>query len=118
VVTFGDVEIVPVPPLVTAATDPIDDPGALRIRRFYPNPFRGHTLVEYGIPEKADVEIGVYDAAGRLVCAERLPDVPGGWRTYVFRRVDSDGNMLPSGVYFCRFNSPGGAATKKVVILR
>lgn len=42
-------------------------PRAFYLAPVKPNPFRTATTVEFGLPRAAHVEIGVYDATGRLV---------------------------------------------------
>ncbi|HWP83407.1 MAG TPA: T9SS type A sorting domain-containing protein [Bacteroidota bacterium] len=83
----------------------------------YPNPFNPTTLIEFGVPARAVVELVVYDLLGRPVASllneERFP----GYHSVVF-----DGGGLPSGVYFFKLTATGPETSfvqiRKLVLLR
>jgi hypothetical protein len=41
----------------------------------FPNPFNPATVIRYNLPERADVNLSVYDVAGRLIetSGQRIP---------------------------------------------
>jgi len=90
----------------------------LRVLTNTPNPFTHGTRFEYGLPEQADVDISVYDAAGRRVYSERIASVGAGWHTVYFEGRQSNGQPLPSGVYFYRVQALRSVVTRKMVIVR
>ncbi len=65
-----------------------------------PNPFSRSTVVQFGLPEAAEVRLVVYDALGREVA--RLADgrLDAGWHAARF-----DGAALPAGVYVVRMEA-------------
>jgi hypothetical protein len=116
IATFGDVHVWPLTPLTG-----IESPSVvnrLTLRQQYPNPFRTESRLDYGLPRASDVDITIYDVAGRRVYQERVRDASPGWNEFVFRGRDQKGRALPSGVYFFRMTAGGEAATRKIVLLR
>lgn len=80
-----------------------------------PNPFRYKTTIEYAIPEETVVKLKVYDVSGReirtLVSGLKRPGV----YTVTWDGMNSKGEILPSGIYFGRLESPSSYATAKLV---
>lgn len=90
----------------------------LTVRHNTPNPFSSGTLFEYGLPSESDVEVNVYDAAGRRVFTRRVSAVQAGWHNFYFDGRDGRGRDLPSGVYFYRVQTRYATASRKMVIVR
>jgi photosystem II stability/assembly factor-like uncharacterized protein len=84
----------------------------------WPNPFHGSTVITFSVPILTDVELAVYDVAGRrvaLLIRDRLgPDRVN----YLWDGTNNAGSEVASGVYFLRLTAGGMDATKKLVILR
>ena len=83
------------------------------ISQNYPNPFNPSTTIQYGLPHRSHVTIGVFNALGQLIV--NLVDGPqdaGDHETRI------DGSKLASGVYFCRMQAEGFAQTLKLVLIR
>jgi hypothetical protein len=96
-------------------------PTRFFLGRPVPNPFARTSTIEYWIPaghEGAEAELGMYDAAGRLV-RELVsnPETPGVHRA-VWDGRDANGAEVSSGVYFCRMEAGSFQARRKVVIIR
>jgi uncharacterized repeat protein (TIGR02543 family) len=105
---FGDITGIDAPPGIDALT----------VLQNSPNPFRGDTELNVGLPRNSDVEISVFDVAGRLVNNLRVRDARAGWNRIPFRGIDSSGRPLPSGVYFYRVRAADATMTRKFVIIR
>jgi len=80
-----------------------------------PNPFRSQTCIGFALPHGSSVRLTVFDATGSLVrvLADR-PEAPG------FRRVTWDGRdwadrLVPSGLYFYRFEAGEFTAVGRVL---
>ena len=82
-----------------------------------PNPFRTETYLNVGLPREGEVDIAVFDVAGRKLYSQRSPGAAG-WNRFLFAGRDDSGRALPSGVYFYQVRTPGAAVTNKLVILR
>jgi hypothetical protein len=79
-------------------------PGEIALEDPWPNPFRARAVVQYDLPQEAEVSLVVYDANGRrrAVLAEGL--APAGHHSLV---IDA-GNpafKIGAGVYFIRLEA-------------
>ncbi|TET46678.1 hypothetical protein E3J62_03505 [candidate division TA06 bacterium] len=95
-----------------------------------PNPFARSiklTLVsKMGTQSEDAVSLYIYDITGQLVKTFHMGGdgedsgevAPGYCHTLVWDGKDDRGNGLPSGVYFCRFNSRHGSVSSKLIFLR
>ena len=85
------------------------------------NPTPGYVSVRYRLPpshEYYDVEVSVYDVAGRLLRHSRyLGQAPGPYQFHWHGGGGQSGSV-PAGVYFVRVEAGPWSATKKVVLLR
>lgn len=77
----------------------------------YPNPFAQNTLIEYTIPEASTVSINIMDVRG-VVISRLLKDQKQDGGTH---RITFESETLPSGVYICTLDTPGGRRTHKIV---
>jgi C1A family cysteine protease len=94
--------------VTSVSTDVEDMPGFTnRLEQNYPNPFNGTTTITYSIAEHSEVDVRIYDTAGRLVSVlERTTREPGRYST-VWRGTDREGRAVTSGVYFCSIKAGG-----------
>lgn len=105
----------------TAPTD-VDDPPTPRSFALHPNvpnPFNPQTTIHYDVPASgADVNIAIYDVAGRLV--RELVDerrAAGRWSVQ-WNGEGTRGERVASGVYFYRMRAGSFVETKKMVLLK
>lgn len=91
-------------------------PTAFGLSRPAPNPVVSAMKVAYSIPQEltaADVELALYDIAGRKVATlAKGPQAPG---TY---EVTYDAGALAAGVYVCRLTAGAKSTAKLVVVSR
>lgn len=90
----------------------------LTIGRVVPNPAGAESRLDYTLAEAQNVDIGVYDVAGR-----RVRNLGGGSRAQGQHQVswdgrDDRGRETPSGVYFFRLNTASQTLTSRVVRVR
>lgn len=79
----------------------------------YPNPFNNSTVIHYSIEEEGNVDLSIYNLAGRKV--QTLVNqfrTPGNYRT------DFNAAGLSSGVYLYRMKVNGRATTRKMILLQ
>jgi hypothetical protein len=88
-------------------------PLTIRLVACDPNPVHSEATLRFSLNRSADVGIGVYDIAGRLV---RLLDVGAVKPGASAQHWDCSG--LPSGVYTVRVEAEGAASARRAVILR
>jgi len=123
VVSGEDVETVNV--LVTlmagdasAVTDRGDRPGRLALAAARPNPSAGLSSVTLALPSAGRVELGVYDASGRLVRTLLQGTLDAGYYPQAWDGRDESGRMLPTGLYLYKLNAAGQRLSQKVMLLR
>jgi hypothetical protein len=92
----------------------------------HPNLFRDVTHLKLQVPRaKNQIELKIYNAAGRLVKSFPLPTPPHSMADYSllptsiqWNGSDDTGRKLPQGVYFIRLKTENESATKKLIILK
>jgi len=90
-----------------------DLPRAFEFQGSSPNPFRTATTFRFAVPERANVDLSVYDVSGRLV--ERIVDKvhePGRYD------VRWDAREVAAGAYFVRLNANAFTETRRVMVVR
>jgi len=94
-------------------------PGAsFDLGQNYPNPFNPSTTVPYRLDEPGQVQLSIYDIAGREV--HRIVDrhVAAGSYSIAWSGLDALGNQIPSGVYFVKLRVGSKEMVKKMVLTR
>jgi hypothetical protein len=91
-------------------------PGAFRLYRNYPNPFRLRTRIAYDLPVRSSIHLIIYDVDGRQV--KSLAD---GWQdagrySLNWDGRDKKGRACPTGVYFCSLKTEDRAAVEKLLL--
>ncbi|MFO7446252.1 MAG: M1 family aminopeptidase [Ignavibacteriaceae bacterium] len=97
--------------------DPINflKPGEHVLRQNYPNPFNPVTVISFGLPERAPVQLNLYDLLGNKVAAIFHGEADAGYHTIEF---DNDYYNLAAGVYFYRLETERNYITKKLILLK
>jgi len=88
-------------------------PKSFALHQNYPNPFNSKTTIEFEIPEKAHVNLTIYDILGREI--ETLVDKelePGKYK------VNFDAGNLPSGIYLYTLKTPKLTKTNKMLLIK
>lgn len=80
------------------------------------NPSRRPTL-HWTLAQATDVEIGIFDVAGRQVASIVDGTLPAGTYSRDWAGTDDSGNALSAGVYFARMKAPGMNKTLRTVFL-
>jgi subtilisin family serine protease len=83
-----------------------------------PNPFSPTTDLHFNLPAAADVELRIYDVAGRLVRTLVDGPRPGGENKVQWNGRDETGHDVASGTYFARFVVNEQASIKSVTLVR
>jgi hypothetical protein len=83
-----------------------------------PNPFARDIEVTYTLPQGGRARLAVYDASGRRVRPLGDGAIPAGRHGVRWDGRDSDGVLLPPGVYFARLEFLGRIETDKIVLSR
>ncbi|MBZ0203294.1 MAG: T9SS type A sorting domain-containing protein [Ignavibacteria bacterium] len=99
----------------TIGIDPISStiPDKFALYQNYPNPFNPSTKIKFDLPESQFVRVNVHDILGKEV--SRLVNqmlIAGKYS------IDFNNSELPTGVYFCSFETESIRVTKKMVLLK
>ncbi len=79
----------------------------------YPNPFNPTTTITFGLPQRARVQLTVFNTLGEQVAELTNGELEAGYHTVRF-----DASMLSSGVYFYRLRAGTFVETKRLLLLR
>ena len=93
-------------------------PARSTLGQNYPNPFSVSTRIPYSLESETQVELKVYNLAGRLVRCLLYENMEAGNHEVVWNGLDEKGNPLPSGVYIYHLQAGRYSTTKRLVIAR
>lgn len=79
----------------------------------YPNPFNPVTTIKYSIPERAYVNLVIYDMLGKEV-AKLVSEV----KNQGVYSVTWNASALPTGLYFYRIQTDKFTSTKKMILIK
>ncbi len=94
-------------------------PRGFKLMKNYPNPFNPTTVIRFSLPTSSVVSLKVYDVRGNLV--KTLIDnrlVAGGVHTVPWNATDDAGNVVSSGVYFCRLQTRTSTTTIRMIFAK
>ncbi len=93
-------------------------PDEIFLSNAYPNPFNSQTTIKYGLKEKSNVNLKIYNLLGQeivtLVDQEQNP----GFYEIKWDGKNNKNNLVTSGVYIYRLLSNGKSFSKKIILLR
>jgi hypothetical protein len=93
-------------------------PAKFALRQNYPNPFNPETRIQFGLPERGYVRLSVYNMLGQVVSVLVNGELPAGTKEVVWNGMDQSGRSVTSGVYFYKLETPQGAVTKKMTLVK
>src|SRR3989339_1099949 len=80
----------------------------------YSNPFNPSTVIKFGIPERRNVLIKIYDILGSEVTALLNQEMDEGWYNLEFNATE-----YSSGIYICRMQVyPGNGGTSRYIFTK
>ena len=107
-------------PLITSIVSSTEtfDPSKLFISGNYPNPFRENTAIKFGLNQRANVTLTVYNLFGQQVYEERAQLLPEGNHEINFHAAN-----LSSGTYIYKINAQSSdgkiyVGTNKMIIVK
>jgi hypothetical protein len=90
-----------------------DYSGNIDLIGIHPNPARSSAEIRLALKERADVELMIHDATGKMVHSERYRDVATGEQ-----RLLVDLNELPAGAYHYTIHTQSGDLSGWMVVVR
>jgi hypothetical protein len=88
------------------------------LNQCYPNPFNPTTTIRYSLPKTGYVKLIVYDIQGKEVVTLVNERQNAGVYNYVWEALNSDGQLLPSGMYIYHFQSGSFMQSQKMLLIR
>ncbi len=107
--------------LSTTDTPNLPELAALTLAPNHPNPFNPSTEVKLYVPGESgdvDLQVDIYDVAGRRVRSLHQGMVTPGWHSISWQGRDDHGQPQASGVYFLRARSGGRESTIKMSLVK
>lgn len=90
-----------------------DIPSDVKLNQNYPNPFNPSTNITFGLPQRSNVDITVYDLLGRKVAT-----VFSGSKAQGFHSIQFDASNLSSGIYLYQLRTDFGVISKRMTLLK
>ncbi|MDY0017593.1 MAG: C10 family peptidase [Candidatus Delongbacteria bacterium] len=85
----------------------------------YPNPFNPETTVSYTLDRDMNINLNVFDTAGRMVTALESGFKKAGAHSVQWNGKDKNGRQMASGVYYFKLSSDtGGSKISKAMMLK
>jgi len=98
---------------------PISLPGKPRLEAPYPNPFNPSVTVAFELPRAGVVDLGIFDARGRLVRSLMSGEaLPAGPHATQWRGRDEQGRGVAAGVYWCRLSAGAHTDLRAVTLVK
>ncbi len=91
-------------------------PVSMTLEQNYPNPFNPSTTIGYSLPERATVELAVYNLLGGKVAVLEQGEREAGMHAAVWNGRNGAGLPVASGLYVYRLTA-GGASVQKTMML-
>jgi hypothetical protein len=79
----------------------------------YPNPFNPRTVIPFVLQRETDIDLKIYDVAGREIRTLARGRYPEG-----VHRIEFDGSTLGSGVYLYTLTVQGNTQSKKLLLIK
>ncbi|MBD3289994.1 T9SS type A sorting domain-containing protein, partial [candidate division KSB1 bacterium] len=99
-----------------AIADDLNDsnvPEYFELKPCYPNPFNAWTIIEFELPEDAEVEVSIYNITGQKLQSFDRRQMQAG-----VHRIQWNANDVSSGVYIIRMATTKFSETRKVMLIK
>jgi hypothetical protein len=88
-------------------------PSEFSLAQNFPNPFNPSTTIRYGLPQRATVQLKVYNALGQQVATLVQGEQGAGYHEVTF-----EASGLSSGVYLYRMQAGTFVGVKRLLLVR
>ena len=83
-----------------------------------PNLFSKYTTISYHLPKGSDVEIHIYNSAGKLIKTMKVQKQAVGFHSVKWPGEDQTKQRVSEGIYFYHFKTDNYSVTKKILFLK
>jgi len=84
----------------------------------YPNPFNSQTTIKFFIPDRGVVKLFVYDISGKFIYKNTHYCTKSGYYSFKWNGKNSNGEIIPSGVYLYRIEYRNKSKVGKMLFLK
>jgi hypothetical protein len=88
-------------------------PSTIVLQEAYPNPFNPSTNIEFGLSDDTDVNVSVYDIAGRKMAVLAEGQFSKGFHNIIWDATDQ-----PSGIYFVTVSTQSETQIQKLMLIK
>lgn len=88
-------------------------PTVFKLEQNYPNPFNPSTIIKFGVPERSNVVLKIYELLGGEVTTLVNEEMEAGWHSRVFNAAE-----YSSGIYIYRMQAGNYVNTKKMILIK
>lgn len=111
---FDDLRVVVMGlPVSNEDDDEINLPTKITLDQNYPNPFNPSTTIQFGLPNRSNVRIDLYDMLGR-----KVDTIFEGTKGPGIHTINYDASALASGMYIYRLVTSNTAIAKKMMLIK
>ena len=93
-------------------------PERFSLKQNYPNPFNPSTKIEFEIPNRASVQISIFNTTGQLVKSIQVGEMNQGVHSAVWDGKDDHGVSSSTGTYFYQVKVGETMQSKKMLLLK
>jgi len=116
---FQFVHAAPLAAGARAQTEALAPPAAiLALGKPLPNPTTGATRIGFTLPRTGNVELAVFDLAGRMVSRLATGRFAAGEHSVQWAGTDEAGRPLPSGTYLYRLRTEDAQQVRRLALIR
>jgi len=101
------------PQPVSVENDKSNLPSTYHLSQNYPNPFNPATTIKFALPERAKVNLSVYNLLG-----EKVDELVNGELEAGYHETQWNASGLASGIYFYNFRANDFVETKKLILMK
>ena len=122
-VTVNNTSLELLPAVGNAPVRIVGKPVETKVLVNYPNPFNPETWLPFQLAEPADVSFIIYNLKGEVVRELSLGHLSVGYykrrsRAAYWDGMNSVGERVSAGIYFCRFTAGDFSALRKMLIVK
>jgi hypothetical protein len=89
-----------------------------KLKQNYPNPFNPNTTIALDLPQKAELEVNIYNAKGQLVKRLFGGVLEKGEHSFSWNGKDDNGNDVASGIYFYSAQQGDTRQSRKMLLMK
>ena len=93
-------------------------PERFALYQNYPNPFNPTTTIAFDLDRSGDVTVAIYNMLGQKVRTLINKKMTKGHHTVRWDGRDDAGNLLASGIYYCRLSADKRHAVRKMLLMK